>query len=593
MLTLKVQTHDAEKVRREVMKNNFYDDKYMVLKEDGFLFLPVKSVFQSDCEFVEKDLKEVKQIKTFKEELKDKLTQKELNSLKTAYDSLGDIAIIEIDEELEPKEKIVGEALIKTNKTIKTVLKKSGIHGGEFRTQDMVYLAGEKTKEAIHKENNVKLKLNVEEVYFSPRLSTERKRLLSKVKKGEDVLVMFSGCAPYPCTISKNTEANMVVGIEKNPEGHKYALKNVKENKLTNVFLINGDVRDETINTRSIGIGLKSRWTKEQLEPKLLLNPHMIEFYMPPGDLEDDDNFSKIQSTIEYLYSRNIKVMIHMPHYYNGSDISLSTKKEKEFNDALECAKRLDNLTKRNKNVMGFIMHSSQFDECLSDYNEDKLIEHLKKMKDMDLLENLFLENSHLKEFGEIKSVLKVINETGLKNMCFDFAHHLGSNNSISKNEIIKLQEKINVYYHVVNFKKEAGTHCERLSEGDIDFKEFADIIKLGVVEVYSKDEMYAKEQIEDYNTFLSYKSQKKFDRILMPLPKSAEDFLDSALLASKPGTIIHFYDFLNENEFDLAKEKIDVACKRNNLNYEINELVKCGQHAPHVFRICVDFKIL
>jgi len=28
-------------------------------------------------------------------------------------------------------------------------------------------------------------------------------------------------------------------------------------------------------------------------------------------------------------------------------------------------------------------------------------------------------------------------------------------------------------------------------------------------------------------------------------------------------------------------------------MDYKILDLVKCGQHAPHVFRICVDFEIL
>jgi len=88
-------------------------------------------------------------------------------------------------------------------------------------------------------------------------------------------------------------------------------------------------------------------------------------------------------------------------------------------------------------------------------------------------------------------------------------------------------------------------------------------------------------------------KLKKKFDRILMPLPKSAEDFLDLALGASRKGTIIHFYDFLHIDEFGKATDKIKSACSRKRSRCRILRTVKCGQHAPRVFRVCVDFKVV
>jgi tRNA G37 N-methylase Trm5 len=78
-----------------------------------------------------------------------------------------------------------------------------------------------------------------------------------------------------------------------------------------------------------------------------------------------------------------------------------------------------------------------------------------------------------------------------------------------------------------------------------------------------------------------------------MPLPKTADEFLDDALQVSKKGTIIHFYDFLPETEFDEAVKKIEKACKKRKLKCKILEIVKCGQHAPHIYRVCVDFKIV
>lgn len=82
-----------------------------------------------------------------------------------------------------------------------------------------------------------------------------------------------------------------------------------------------------------------------------------------------------------------------------------------------------------------------------------------------------------------------------------------------------------------------------------------------------------------------------KFDRIIMPLPKDAGNFLDVALNAIKKGGIIHYYGFSD----DPKKFADEIKKIVKNLNYEIEILnsVKCGAYAPHVYRVCVDFKIL
>ncbi|MFC1753768.1 class I SAM-dependent methyltransferase family protein [Thermoproteota archaeon] len=178
-----------------------------------------------------------------REYLKNKLTAKQLSVLKTSFDLVGSIAIIDIPTELEKKEKLIAESLMKLQKNVKTVAKKAGIHKGKFRTQKLKIIAGKRTKDTEEKENNVRLRLNVEKVYFSTRLSTERKRVTELVKKGERVLVMFSGCAPYVCVIAKNSPAKEVYGVEINPVGHEYGLENIRINKISNAKLYNGDVQ--------------------------------------------------------------------------------------------------------------------------------------------------------------------------------------------------------------------------------------------------------------------------------------------------------------------------------------------------------------
>ena len=183
--------------------------------------------------------------KNLKYYLKDKLSEKELVFVPTSFDVVGDILIFsEFPKELSRKEKLIGETILETYHHIKTILKKTKKYSGKFRTPKLSVIAGEKRKETTHKENNVFIKLDVEKVYFSARMSTERKRISELIKPNESILVMFSGAGAYPLVIAKNAKCKEVYGIEINPAAHKYSLENVKKNKLENkIKLFLGDVR--------------------------------------------------------------------------------------------------------------------------------------------------------------------------------------------------------------------------------------------------------------------------------------------------------------------------------------------------------------
>jgi len=280
----------------------------------------------------------IKMKKNLKFYLKDKLSEKELKLMPTSFDVVGDIMVFsEFPKELLKKEKLIGNTILQVYPHIRTILKKTRKYSGKFRTPKLRVIAGEKRKETTHKENNVFIKLDVEKVYFSARMSSERKRVVGLVKPNESVLVMFSGSGVYPLVIAKNSKCKEVYGIEINPIAHRYALENAKKNKL--------------------------------------------------------------ESRVK-----------------------------------------------------------------------------------------LFL--------GDVRKVLPKMNK------------------------------------------------------------------------------------------------KKKFERILMPLPKGGEHFLDLALKYVKNKGIVHFYDFLHENEFEKANEKIKKACIKSNKRYKIMKMVKCGQYAPGFFRVCVDFQV-
>ncbi len=155
----------------------------------------------------------------------------------SSYDIIGDIAILN-----EKATKKQANSLLK-HKNINSVYKRAGTYTGKYRTRKLKWLSGEKRTETRHKENNVIMLLDVEKCYFSQRLSEERKRIFKQVKKGEIILVAFSGIGPYQLTISKNTKAKEIYGIEVNPIAHKYAEENLKINKLTNIKNYKGDLK--------------------------------------------------------------------------------------------------------------------------------------------------------------------------------------------------------------------------------------------------------------------------------------------------------------------------------------------------------------
>ena len=184
-----------------------------------------------------------------KEFLKEQLTREELKKLVTSYDVIGSIAIIEIPPELEAKQEVIGEAIIKLNKNIKTVCKRAGQHEGIFRIRPVKVIAGEKTTETEYKESGVRMKLDVNKVYFSPRLSHERERIAKQVKEGEVIGAWFAGVGPFPLVIAKKQPKVKIYAIELNENAFNSMKVNIELNKMQGVIKpIWGDVKEVVSN---------------------------------------------------------------------------------------------------------------------------------------------------------------------------------------------------------------------------------------------------------------------------------------------------------------------------------------------------------
>ncbi len=162
-----------------------------------------------------------------------------------AFDVFGNIALVKFPEKTSGRDKKkYAEKILKSNNSVKTILEKTGKFKGRLRKQTTKYIAGEKTKEVLYKENSCVFRFNIDTTYFSPRLSNERKEIAGEIKKGDLVLVMFAGVAPFPVVIARNSQAKMVYSNEINREANKYAELNIKLNNVkSRVQLIPGDIK--------------------------------------------------------------------------------------------------------------------------------------------------------------------------------------------------------------------------------------------------------------------------------------------------------------------------------------------------------------
>lgn len=154
--------------------------------------------------------------------------------MRIAYDIIGNkeksVALLGANVK-NPKK--VARDIMDRHKSVKSVLQKLSERKDVFRLYPCKLIAGEKNTEVIHKEYGYSLKLDPQKAYFSPRESTERQRISEMVKPREEVLVMFSGVAPYPIAIAKKqTLVNKIYAVEINPAAHEYALENIKLNHL-------------------------------------------------------------------------------------------------------------------------------------------------------------------------------------------------------------------------------------------------------------------------------------------------------------------------------------------------------------------------
>ena len=221
-----------------------------------------------------------------KKALEGVLTKKESDELFSAFDQIGNIIVVRIPESLVSKKKIIGETLLEQVKTADSVFYQSSAVEGDFRTRNLELLAGEDKTETEYKEYGCRFIVDVEKVFFSPRLSTERERIANLVKDGEVVINMFGGVGMFSIMAAKKKKC-IVYNLDINPIASQLCEKNIERNKLAGkVISINGDasqiVKEQLGNKGDRTLMLLPERSDEFLDSALLAtkNQGVIHYYM-------------------------------------------------------------------------------------------------------------------------------------------------------------------------------------------------------------------------------------------------------------------------------------------------------------------------
>jgi len=236
---VKTPKKKAEKTRKKLEKKEILDKDYEVKKDEKNIYFPVKkeiknTEIQKNLEITEKETnKKRKKPKSLKQALKKEIDSKDLKNLVTSFDVIGDIAVIEIPEEMREKQEKIGKAIMKVHGNVETVCRRETETKGKYRIRKVHPIAGKEKTETVHKEHGVNMKLDLNKTYFNPRLSNERRIISEKTKPREHIGYLFAGVGPFALVIAKKNPEVKITAVELNPRAYEYLEENIMLNGFT------------------------------------------------------------------------------------------------------------------------------------------------------------------------------------------------------------------------------------------------------------------------------------------------------------------------------------------------------------------------
>ncbi|HEX7207707.1 MAG TPA: class I SAM-dependent methyltransferase family protein [Nitrososphaeraceae archaeon] len=173
------------------------------------------------------------------------LTPDEISQVCSAFDMIGSIVIVKIPDTLKLKKQIIGETILHCIKPAKSVFAQTSAVRGDYRVRSLEFVAGEYNTIAEYREHGCMFRVNIENTYFSPRLSTERLRIAKLTSENEVIANMFAGVGTFSIIIAKMNRTCKIYNIDCNPFANEMSIINAKLNGVQNrVLSICGNAKD-------------------------------------------------------------------------------------------------------------------------------------------------------------------------------------------------------------------------------------------------------------------------------------------------------------------------------------------------------------
>ncbi|ELY67643.1 class I SAM-dependent methyltransferase [Natrinema versiforme] len=231
---VRVALEHGEATRAALADADLIDDGYEIAVEDGRIYIPI-----ADPDSASGILEDPEIVPRTVPERESQTMPADLLAFEPTYERLGRAALI--DEDDPERARAIADAILESDLPVETVLNKASKVKGETRVRDWELLAGENT-EVVHREYGCEFLLDLADVYFSPRLATERHRVAEQVTADEQAFDMFAGVGPFVVPFAKRGAE--CIGVDINPEAIEYLRENARRNGVADrVTAINDDVR--------------------------------------------------------------------------------------------------------------------------------------------------------------------------------------------------------------------------------------------------------------------------------------------------------------------------------------------------------------
>jgi tRNA (guanine37-N1)-methyltransferase len=216
---LRVPRTQGEEFRRRLLAEGLLDPGWEILREEGFLVLPLvrgRTVPDDWGEQVDRDFVAVSHPGPSDYRVLLPWSAAEKVDLPRSFDVVGDIVLLRLPQRWESRKEEIGAALLAFVPGARVVGVDRGVRGPE-RRRDVERIAGQGPWRTRHRENGLEFDVDLEHAYFSPRLAREHERVAREVLPADRVYDLCCGVGPFSVTIARDGRAGAITAVDANP----------------------------------------------------------------------------------------------------------------------------------------------------------------------------------------------------------------------------------------------------------------------------------------------------------------------------------------------------------------------------------------